>query len=222
MVLSGRFYPCYIAGLDFAGRVAAIKTGLLALLLLMAAGCATSTPVNRQNICALFAEKSDWYPEAKKAANKWNSTIPIMMSIMYQESGFVARAKPARMKILWIIPGPRPSDAYGYPQAKDDTWAWYKNKTGNYGARRHNFADAIDFVAWYNTQSSQLAGIRNTDSYNLYLAYHEGPGGFKRGTYKSKKWLLNTAAKVAARALTFDAQLKTCTAQLEENSGWFF
>lgn len=191
-------------------------------LAVILSGCATSTPHNRQDICALFEEKSSWYGEVKEAADKWQSSVPIIMSIMYQESGFVAKAKPARTKILWIFPGPRPSDAYGYPQAKDDTWDWYQEKTGNYRARRHNFSDAADFIAWYNAQSSQLLGIKSSDGYNLYLAYHEGQGGYKRATYKGKNWLINTAKQVANRAVTFDVQLKTCVDNLSEGSHWFF
>lgn len=183
--------------------------------------CATSTPSNRQNLCALFEEKSSWYEDAKKAAEKWQSSIPIIMSIMYQESAFVAKARPARMKILWIFPGPRPSDAYGYPQARDDTWDWYQDKTGRFSARRHDFADAADFIAWYNWQSNQIAGVPLTDAYNLYLAYHEGQGGYKRRTYKGKNWLLNTARTVAARTANYDAQLKSCQDKLEDEAGWF-
>ena len=34
---------------------------------------------------------------------------------------------------MGFIPWRRPSSAYGYPQAKDDTWDWYIRKTGNRG-----------------------------------------------------------------------------------------
>ncbi len=195
------------------------RMGVMGIVLVLT-GCATSTPHNRQDICALFEEKSSWYGDAKAAAKKWDSTVPIIMSIMYQESGFVARAKPARTRILWIFPGPRPSDAYGYAQARDNTWDWYQEKTGNYTARRHDFADAADFVAWYNAQSTQMVRIKNTDVYNLYLAYHEGQGGYKRATYKGKGWLLNTAKKVATRATTYTTRLKDCESNLK--TGWFF
>jgi hypothetical protein len=194
---------------------------LLALLSLLLQACATATPTNRQNICALFEEKSGWYKDAKKAADKWQSTVPIIMSIMYQESAYVAKARPPRTKILWIFPGPRPSDAYGYPQAKDNTWDWYQEKTGHYSARRHDFGDAADFIAWYNWQSNQLAGVPLNDSFSLYLAYHEGQGGYKRGTYKGKQWLLKIAKTVASRTANFDAQLKNCQEQLESKRGWF-
>lgn len=202
-------------------RESRMRLIIILLLIGFLQACATATPSNRQNICALFEEKSGWYSDAKKAAEKWQSTVPIIMSIMYQESAFVAKARPARTKILWIFPGPRPSDAYGYPQARDNTWDWYQENTRHYSARRYDFADAADFIAWYNWQSNQLAGVPLTDSFSLYLAYHEGQGGYKRGTYKGKNWLINTAKTVAARTANYDAQLRTCQEKLEKDRGWF-
>jgi len=51
------------------------------------------------------------------------------MAIIRQESSFQADAQPPRSRILWIIPGPRPSSAYGYSQALDGTWDWYRQAT---------------------------------------------------------------------------------------------
>ena len=45
-----------------------------------------------------------------------------------------------------------------------------------YGADRDDFNDAIDFIGWYNDQSSRRSKISKSDAYNLYLAYHEGQG----------------------------------------------
>ena len=44
----------------------------------------------------------------------------------------------------------------------------------------------------YNTLSKKSNGINITDTKNLYLAYHEGQGGFRRKTYASKSSLINT------------------------------
>jgi hypothetical protein len=45
---------------------------------------------------------------------------------------------------------------------------------------------AIDFIGWYNRQSYQRSNIALNDSYHLYLAYHEGHGGFNRRSFKGK------------------------------------
>ena len=58
---------------------------------------------------------------------------------------------------------------------------------------RDNFRDAADFVGWYVDRAHRIAGISKSDAYRHYLAYHEGVGGFKRGTFKSKRWLLGVA-----------------------------
>ncbi|MBD2859035.1 hypothetical protein IB286_08425 [Spongiibacter sp. KMU-158] len=192
---------------------------MLGVLVLSA--CTTSPPRNPNDICAIFREKDDWYADAAKASKKWNSPIPVMMSIMHQESRFVGDARPPFRWFLGFIPLGRASDAFGYPQAKDDTWRWYKDKAGNWGADRNDFDDAIDFIGWYNNISSRTLGIANTDTYSLYLAYHEGHGGFKKRTFAKKQWLQNVAGKVSARSRTYSAQLQLCEEDLQRG-GWFF
>ena len=50
-----------------------------------------------------------------------------------------------------------------------------------------------------------------SDVYNQYLAYHEGHAGFRRGSYKKKKWLIKIAKSVQKRAINYSAQLARCT-----------
>ncbi len=194
---------------------------LLIVLLLGVAGCTTSPPSDVNNICSIFREKDDWYGDAVDAREEWGSPIPVMMAIMHQESRFVAKARPPRKKILGFIPGPRPSDAYGYSQAKKSTWKGYKRSAGNYGADRDDFADAIDFIGWYNPQSYKRNRINKADTYRLYLAYHEGHGGYSRASYKKKGWLMDVARKVERQANTYSGQLKSCEEDLKDK-GWFF
>jgi hypothetical protein len=195
---------------------------LLALTLAaLLAGCSTSQPANIGNICAIFEEKDDWYEEAADAREEWGSPIPVMMAIMHQESRFHAKAKPPRKKILGFIPGFRPSDAYGYSQALDSTWDAYQRSAGRYGADRDDFGDAIDFIGWYNYQSHKSSGISRSNTYALYLAYHEGHGGYNRGTYRNKKWLIKVARKVERRANDYQSQLTGCEEKLKDK-GWFF
>ena len=196
---------------------------LFALLLAAAllTGCSTSRPANIDNICAIFEEKDDWYEEAADARDEWGSPIPVMMAIMHQESRFHATAKPPRKKILGFIPGLRPSDAFGYSQALDSTWEAYQRSAGRYGADRDDFGDAIDFIGWYTYQSNQRSGISRSTTYGLYLAYHEGQGGYNRGTYRNKKWLIKVARKVERRANDYQSQLVGCEEDLRDR-GWFF
>jgi hypothetical protein len=196
---------------------------LFVLVFLVAlAGCSSLPPANPNNLCDIFDDKPSWYQDSKKAEKRWGSSVPVMMSIMYQESQFKHNARPARTKILWVIPGPRPSDAYGYPQAKDAVWNEYQDQSGNGWSRRDNFGDAIDFIGWYNKQSQKRSKIRSNDSYNLYLAYHEGHGGYNRATYRKKNWLMNTARKVDDRAQQYERQLRNCEERCKGSWWWPF
>jgi hypothetical protein len=185
-----------------------------------AMGCAAAAPQNVYDSCSIFHEKRGWYRAAKDAESRWGTPVPVQLAIIYQESRFEARAKPARRRILGFIPGPRPSTAYGYAQALSSTWSVYERETGNWGASRSNFADATDFVGWYTAKTARTHRLSKNDAYNLYLAYHEGDGGFGRGTHKRKKWLLNTARRVANVSARYRAQLTRCETRLARG-GWF-
>jgi len=201
-------------------RVVTMLAGVIALFLI--GGCVSSPPKHLDNVCHIFDEKRGWYKQARRASKRWGIPIATNMAFMHQESRFVARAKPPRTKVLGFIPGPRKSSAYGYSQAKKETWEWYKKSSGQESADRKDFDDAIDFVAWYNHISVKKSKISRDDTYALYLAYHEGHGGYSRGTYKRKKWLRNVASKVSARAKRYSAQLEKCEDRLGASWWWPF
>ena len=177
-------------------------------------GCAAAPPKNTSNLCEIFTEKKGWYKDTRKASKRWGGDIAVMMAMIYQESSFKARARPPRTKILGIIPGPRPASAYGYAQAINATWDIYKKSTGNKGADRNKFKDAVDFVGWYNHQSHRKNRIKKNDAYNLYLAYHEGHTGFAKKTFRKKKWLKDVSKKVSKRSARYRLQLNSCESRL--------
>jgi hypothetical protein len=192
---------------------------MMAFLLLT--GCAKpSRPSNTENICQIFEEYPDWYWHAKRCEAKWGVPIPVQLSIINQESSFNAKAQPPRKKIFWFIRGKRPSTAYGYSQALNPTWAQYKREHSS-GAHRENFADATDFVGWYAHQAKKRASVEPHDPYHLYLAYHEGAGGYAKQTYLSKPWLIKTAQKVSARANAYKHQLDGCEQYISEPGGFW-
>ena len=195
---------------------------LVFLVSILTTACVTTPPKNTKNICEIFRDKRGWYKDAKKATDKWEIPIATNMAFMHQESRFVSRAKPPRRWILGFIPGPRKSSSYGYSQAKKDTWRWYKKSTGRGGADRNDFDDAIDFIAWYNRTSVEKSNIAPTDTYHLYLAYHEGHGGFNRRTHAKKAWLKKVAKKVSARASAYRKQLKQCEDEFKSPWWWPF
>jgi len=185
------------------------------------AACTAVPPKNSDNICATFREKEDWYEDAKESYEKWGVPIPVQMAIMHQESHFVADAQPPRTWLLGFIPWFRSSSAYGYAQAKDETWDDYLDKAGSWSADRDEFADAADFIGWYSNISHSILGISKDDANNLYLAYHEGHGGYQHKSFLKKPWLQQVAIKVAKRATLFQRQLSTCEKELKSEN-WFF
>lgn len=190
------------------------KNFFLLLFPIFLSACATAPPKEPDDICKIFKEKPDWYDDAKDAQDKWGSPKHVLMSMMYQESSFKHDAQPPMEYALWIIPIGRASSAYGYSQAKTPTWADYIRESGNSGADRDDFTDAIDFMAWFVSKTHKINGVSKWDAYAQYLNYHEGWGGYKRGTYKKKEWLIGVANRVKHRASRYGTQLKKCEKDL--------
>ena len=189
----------------------------MAGVVLVADGCA-SVPNNAEDICDVFDEKRGWYRQARKAEQTWNVSIPIMMAFTYKESSFRHDARPERTKILGVIPWRRPSSAYGFAQATDETWADYMRASGRKRASRKRFADAIDFVGWYLDRAHRVLGIPRNDARTLYLSYHEGLTGYRQGNWKSNEWWKGAADRVAANAQRYSGQLASCRRFLDR--GW--
>lgn len=177
---------------------------------LLGAGCATVPPDNPENICQIFQEKPGWRRAALRTEKKWGVPPQIALAMVYQESGFRHDARPPRRYLLGFIPWRRPSSAYGYAQAKNETWADYKREAGGMLASRSNFRDALDFMGWYIDKAQRLNGTSKWDAYGQYLNYHEGWAGYRNRSYESKPWLKNVAAKVQQRAERFGSQYQSC------------
>jgi len=194
------------------------KLAAALLIVIGLAGCATTPPKNQSNVCSIFYEMDDWYGDALDAQEKWGTPIAVQMAIIRQESSFQSDVRPPRDWFLGFFPLPRSSSAYGYGQAQDGTWEWYMKSTDSYGADRDDFADVTDFIGWYTNVSQRKLGISKWDAEKQYLAYHEGHGGFSRGTYLGKPWLQRVAKRVKEQAARYSAQLQKCESSLD--SGW--
>ncbi len=182
------------------------RRGLLALVItLLLAGCSTS-PVYSPNrpperiagdVCKLNRYDRTFLDAARKAERRWGVPAHVLLAFVHKESRFSPTARSA-------------SGAYGYAQAKDGTWREYQKATGRWDASREDIYDALDFIGWYNYVSHKRLGISRWDAYRLYLAYHEGQGGYQRHTYERRPWVKRLARKVADTAWRYRQQMKRC------------
>lgn len=186
---------------------------LVAALVLSGLACA-SPPRNLDDLCSIFREKPSWQRAAQRTRERWGVPSWVQLAIVHQESRFQARARPARKRYLGFIPGPRPSSAYGYGQVITSTWDRYRRESGERFADRNDFGDVSDFIGWYAHWLHERGGMPLGDARQLYLAYHEGPAGFRAGSHLRKPWLLAVSAKVDARAERYRRQSHRCTAHL--------
>ncbi len=182
-------------------------------LILLLAGCSFvnfGPPDTVEDACSIVKQNPNWHRSMRQVERKYGIPVSVQMAIIYQESKFVRNARPPRQYKLGIIPAGRASSAYGYGQAVDGTWKWYQDSTGNRRASRTNYGDVVDFIGWYSDISARDLGISRKDARRLYLAYHEGHAGYRRGSYRSKQWLVEVADKVAAQNVRYARQLRNC------------
>lgn len=190
----------------------ALGLGLLTSLVLLS-GCSTTPPPQKtyDNICSIFQHDSDWREAAQKSQIRWGTPPYVLMAMVHQESRFKPDAQPSRPYALGFIPLPRQSTAYGYSQAQYGTWKDYQKATNRWSPSRSDIEDSLDFMGWYHYQSHKRLNISRKDSYKLYLAYHEGQGGYSRRTYLQKPWLQKVAKKVADRSRMYKRQYAGCS-----------
>ena len=197
-----------------------VAVALLAALALLATGCWTPTPPTQQSdICEVFEQYPDWYDYARDSAERWGTPIPVQMAFVRHESSYRGDARPPRKWFLFIPLG-RASSAKGYAQAQDPVWGEYQDERGWLFRSRGDMEDALDFIGWYNHKTWRGLGIPRNDAYRLYLAYHEGRGGYRRGTWKDKPEVRRTAERVAETARRYQAQLARCEARFRCDS-WY-
>lgn len=183
---------------------------VVAILLASCGGREYSAPRNLDDACALSYERPAYMRAMRATERRWSVPVPVQMAIIHAESRFRGDARTPHRYALGVIPMGRQSSAYGYSQALDGTWEEYQEQTRSRRAQRDDIDDATDFIGWYSRQSYEQNGIMPTDARNLYLAYHEGQAGYRRGSYNAKPWLVALSSRVAQRAQMYDEQLRSC------------
>lgn len=186
----------------------------------LAACVSTEPPDDPGDACEIFENRDSWWDSVRRAERRWDAPPALVLAIIRQESGFDHNARPARGRGFLFFPGRRPSSAMGYAQALETTWAEYERAAGDRGVDRDEFHDAADFVAWYANRSHAELGIDYADARGHYLAYHEGRGGYRRGSYRGNETLQATASRVQRYRDTYQSQLDRCERRL--NSWWPF
>lgn len=189
------------------------RSSIVLLTILILAACSGgrhNAPSRLDNACAIKAQRASWFKALRKTERRWGIPPHVILATLYQESKFEARARTPLVFKMGIIPWGRRSSAYGYSQAIDNTWDWYRRDTRRLSAKRYKFKDAVDFMGWYMNETFERNGVSKTDAYNQYLAYHDGHSGFARKSYLRKRWLPPVARKVAARAAVYKEQLRNC------------
>ncbi len=186
-----------------------LKVITMLLLPALLAGC-SFPQFEVDDICSIYQAHPQWEQAVIEVEERWGIPQEVVMAVIRHESSFVGDARAPRRHYLGFIPGERLSSAYGFAQALDSTWDEYQQRTGNDKRRRHRFTDAADFVGWYLSRTHRSLQISRSDSYHLYLAYHEGHRGFLSKRYEQHPRLKGVARRVEQSQQRYRKQLRQC------------
>ncbi|WP_150467353.1 transglycosylase SLT domain-containing protein [Francisella sp. SYW-9] len=155
-----------------------------------------------RNICQVLKHHPSWRNSLIKADKRYNISPAFTLAVIHQESKFHANAKN------------RHSSAFGYAQAVDGTWRIFQKDVEPY-AKRNDFNDSVEFIDWYMAQLAHKLHIKTSNSFDLYLAYMLGEGGYRDymdNSYKSSSMLHREAiaAKVRLKSQVYSLELKDC------------
>lgn len=195
------------------------RYGIFCFLCLLI-GCHNKPTSDIHDACTLFKEKFDWYRYHHKVRTEHGIPIWMQLSFVHMESKFDPHAVPVkerrhgRVIKTW-------SSAKGYAQALNASWKEYTKARPSWWRSRHYYTDSVDFMGWYLHRCHRDAGISKVDPYNMYLCYHEGITGYKKGSYKKKKAIIEYAKKTDALARRYYAQLRQCETELRWKHGYF-
>jgi len=159
------------------------------------------------NACAIFKEYPQWQKDTQEVEKKWGVSVGTQLAIIQQESQFKPESRPMVSKHSNKVA----SSATGYSQALRKTWHNYLVATHKFFADPRNFADSADFIGWYAHEAHRDLGISVQNTHALYLAYHEGAGGYKSKSYLKHPWIQNVAYKVHRQAQVYQSQLSKCS-----------
>ncbi|HRO11660.1 lytic transglycosylase [Amaricoccus sp.] len=195
-----------------AGQARGRRLALFVMVALLGACSGHDKPPSTVvDACRMQTERPKWFQAMKRTEEKWGVPVSVQLATIARESSFQHDARPTkRIGSGWFSREVPRSSAYGYAQAIDGTWEGYMRDTGRRRADRSDFADSSDFIGWYMSTNSQVNGVPLRDTYNQYLAYHEGKAGFARGSYRKKAWLPPVARDVEAWATLYEVQLQSC------------
>ena len=154
---------------------------------------ATANP----NICRVLKAHPSWQQIAESTSNKWGVPVPVQMAIMRVESNFKAHAKNKR------------SSAKGFAQVVNKTWRAYRHST-HAQANRSSFAAASNFIGWYAQGAHNQLGISPNNAYQLYIAYHNGNGGYKKAMHSKHAAIKKLAHHVQQLANIYQTQIASC------------
>ena len=151
-----------------------------------------------ESVCTIIKQHPDWLKSAKAVSKQYGVPVSVQLAIIKEESNFQGDAQNAH------------STATGFAQVLNKSWAVFEKATHQHRSRS-NFDAAVTYIGWYAAQVEHRTDINPNNAYKLYLAYHEGIGGYHHLQKHPKPQVTALAKQVAQNAKLYSQKIISCT-----------
>ena len=181
----------------------------------------TDPPDSPGDACAIFRQHESWWGAVKRGERRWGAPPALVLAIIRQESGFDHNARPARGRGFLFFPGRRRVLRMGLCASRQRDVGAIRARASRRRRRSTATSSATPLIscAWYCGVSNRELGIAFTDARAQYYAYHEGHGGYRRGSHQGNDRLGAIGDRVQSYYDTYRAQLDGCEGEL--NRWWW-
>ena len=170
---------------------------------------------NIDNACLILKQNPDWHRALYRTQLVYRISIPVQLAFVRHESSFNHKARPVNNKKKWFIFNSYKSTAYGFAQVLNGTWDEFQTTFKNKKLKRTNFGHSVEFIGWYNRKHIN-SGLDGNNISHLYLAYHEGLGGYKKKTYINKPCLVDYSNSVQKTSIKYSNQISSCNIKVKK------
>lgn len=138
-----------------------IRASLVSFLALTAlSACGHAPPDQVNDACLILEDNRSWWRALQRTEERWGVPAGVQLAILKRESSFNAHARPARRRLLGIIPGRAPHP----PMVMHRHWT--KPGTGTAGTRDAAVLTAMIFLTRWILSAGTRPRVVSSPAFN--------------------------------------------------------
>ena len=157
--------------------------------------------------CLLLKQNRPWHEALRDTARNWGAPMGFQLAVIKQESSFDGERPAASRRPPMVRARRRRTRVIGQglqPGARIPRGRCTRRRPATGAPAATTSATSSDFIGWYFSTTGKRTGLGQFDYKGHYLAYHEGAGGYLKGTWTrpSAGWSIPPPASPSRPAAT--------------------